>query len=151
MLNIAPENASDSVVERLMHVYERADNVTEQALRRIYSSEIVFKDPVNCISGIDTLVDHTLSLYRGVTRCDFDYDQENLLIGIGMASIPWVMNIEHSKLNRGRQFEVRGVSVIRYQEKVEFQEDFYDLGAAIYERVPVLSALLKPIKHRLKA
>ena len=142
---------TEHMIEGLMRCYARAENVTEDALRKLYESDVVFKDPANYISGIDELISHTLSLYKHVIHCDFEYDKENLITAPGQASISWTMKLTHKKLNRGREFSVRGVSIVRYREKIDFQEDFYDLGAAVYEQVPVLGSVVQKLRLRMQA
>lgn len=142
---------AERMIEELMHCYASAENVREETLRTLYASDLVFKDPTNYLSGVDDFISHTLSLYSHVIYCEFDFDEENLITAPEKASIPWVMKLAHKKLNRGREFSVRGVSIVRYNDKIFFQEDFYDLGAAVYEQVPVLGSIVKKLRLGMQA
>lgn len=46
---------------------------------------------------------------------------------------------------------VRGVSHLQIANKVTFHEDFYDMGAMIYEQLPVIGGLTRWLRNRLAA
>ncbi|WHI49643.1 hypothetical protein P3339_14310 [Microbulbifer sp. MLAF003] len=39
--------------------------------------------------------------------------------------------------------------MVRFSDKVFYHEDFYDMGAMVYEQVPLLGSLIRKIKSRL--
>ena len=41
-----------------------------------------------------------------------------------------------------------GVSKLEFNEKIYKHQDFYDLGAMLYEHIPVLGSLVKIIKTK---
>ena len=82
--------------------------------------------------------------------CTIDQDDELLdeVIGEKTAYVKWVMHFRHPRLGN-RLISVRGVSHLKYGEKIEYHEDFYDMGAMLYEQLPVLGNVTRWLKLRL--
>ena len=59
------------------------------------------------------------------------------------------MLLQHPKLNSGKIFSVPGVSIIRYEDKIYSHRDYFDLGAMLYEQLPLLGGLIRMIKRKL--
>ena len=67
-----------------------------------------------------------------------------LQVGGGNVVMP-----EHRKVGGGEPIILDGVSVFKYEEgKAVYQRDYFDLGAMIYEKVPVLGSVVRWIKKR---
>lgn len=113
----------------------------------IYAPDIHFIDPIHEIKGIEPLKKYFANLYDGVVYCQFDFAPE--IRGEAEATIPWVMNLEHGTFQKGKRVAVPGISHIRFEDKVIYHRDYFDLGKLIYERVPVLGAVIRKIKARL--
>mgnify|MGYP001788744818 CR=1 FL=1 len=55
-------------------------------------------------------------------------------------------------LNSGREITVDGVSLITFggrEGKVISHRDYFDMGEFIYERVPILSTVIRIIKNKM--
>lgn len=115
-------------------------------LRDLYDEEIVFKDPVHEIRGLVELEDYFTSMCSDLSDCRFEYLDE--LIGEDAAYVKWVMHFKHPKLGN-RLISVRGVSHLKIGDKIEFQEDFYDMGAMLYEQLPLLGNVTRWLRLRL--
>jgi hypothetical protein len=62
------------------------------------------------------------------------------------------MTLETSKLNGGKPFSVEGNSVIVFggpEGKAIYHRDYFDMGEFVYERIPVLGALVRYIKEQM--
>jgi hypothetical protein len=59
------------------------------------------------------------------------------------------MSVRHKTFDKHNTVEVNGSSLIRFGEKIHFHRDYFDAGALIYERVPVLGKVIQSIKARL--
>ena len=60
------------------------------------------------------------------------------------------MHLAHPSIAKGQPICVRGMTHIKYNEKIYYHEDCYDLGAMIYEHVPVLQKIIRFIKNKLQ-
>lgn len=115
-------------------------------LRDLYDEEIVFKDPVHEIRGLVELEDYFTSMCSDLSDCRFEYLDE--LISEDAAYVKWVMHFKHPKLGN-RLISVRGVSHLKIGDKIEFHEDFYDMGAMLYEQLPLLGNVTRWLRLRL--
>lgn len=137
---------SQTVVDTLKQTFAAADALTADDLAKIYSQDIVFVDPLGRIEGRENLVRYFNGVYRNVTSCRFDYLDECRLDG--KTSIKWDMVFQHPKLGSGKEINVRGVSLLEFADKVSYHEDVYDVGALMYEHVPLLGAPVRWLKRR---
>ena len=112
-----------------------------------YSDDIVFKDPVHEVRGLVELEDYFQAICADLTDCRFEYLDE--VIGEGSGYIKWLMHFRHPKLGN-RLITVRGVSHLIWSDnKIDYHEDFYDMGAMLYEQLPVLGSVTRWLRHRL--
>ncbi|UCH39774.1 MAG: nuclear transport factor 2 family protein [Gammaproteobacteria bacterium] len=115
-------------------------------LGSIYDDRIVFKDPVHEIRGLVELEDYFTSMCADLSDCRFEYLDE--LVNDDAAYIKWLMHFKHPKLGN-RLISVRGVSHLKIAEKIEYHEDFYDMGAMLYEQLPLLGNVTRWLRLRL--
>lgn len=135
------------LISHFKEIFNRLDARNLELLDQIYSPEVSFRDPVHQVQGLSALKDYYARLYTGVVSCRFDFEDE--VIADGRCAIVWNMRFEHASFCRGQQLSLRGVSHLKFSEKVWHHEDFFDMGAFIYEKVPVLGGVVRAIKRRL--
>jgi hypothetical protein len=58
------------------------------------------------------------------------------------------MHYLHPSISKEVQ-TLRGVSHLHFADKVTFHEDIYDMGALIYEHIPVIGFATSIIKKRM--
>ncbi len=137
---------TESVIETLKRTFAVADRLTAEDLASIYAPDITFIDPLGRIDGLDNLSHYFDGVYKNVTSCRFDYLDE--ITTETSASIKWDMFFKHPRLAAGKEIKVRGVSLLEFNEKVHVHEDIYDVGALMYENIPVLGTPVKWLKRR---
>jgi hypothetical protein len=116
------------------------------SILEVYDNEVVFKDPIHEINGIAELRTYLQKMNSGVSEGRFEYLDQ--LVGIGSAYIKWDMHFRHPKLG-DKQISVRGMTHIQFSDRIYFHEDTYDMGAMIYEHLPLAGSVVRLIKHRL--
>ncbi|MEM8843861.1 MAG: nuclear transport factor 2 family protein [Pseudomonadota bacterium] len=121
------------------------ENVDE-VLNNIYTQEVEFIDPVKGIKGIEELKNYFSDLYESVDHCNFDIT--NYLYQEDMHAIEWVMSLKHKKLSKNDLIKLNGCSFVRFENnKVCYHRDYYDLGALIYERLPLIGFAVKSVRN----
>ncbi len=61
------------------------------------------------------------------------------------------MTYSHPKLRAGEKIQVMGNSLLRFdQNRVYFHRDYVDMGAMLYEHVPLLGAAIRYLKRRMQ-
>ena len=123
------------------------ENRDLDAMRAALHPEVVFRSPAmfTPYEGIDTvmgLLGHVIEVFE-----DFEYTDE--LSGENWATISWLMHFRHPSLGGGKLISVRGITQIRFTDRVYYHEDFYDHGAMIYQHVPMLGGIIRFINQRI--
>lgn len=137
-------------LSKFIDTYQKLGTQNLNLLGDIYSPDVVFVDPMHHISGFDNLADYFTELYTNLSSCVFRV--EEVIHNEQEAAIYWTMEYCHPKLNKGKVVEVHGHSKLRGdKDKVIYHRDYLDLGAMIYEHVPVLGRVIKHIKNRVSA
>jgi len=134
------------VVERFKDYFRVLHESDLSALRDIYSDGIVFKDPVHEIRGLIELEGYFTSMCADLSECRFEYLDE--LVSGSSAYIKWTMHFKHPRLGN-RLISVRGVSHLQMSDKIDYHEDFYDMGAMLYEQLPLLGTVTRWLRLRL--
>jgi limonene-1,2-epoxide hydrolase len=127
--------------------YESLDKDRLDRLGEVYDRDVVFCDPVHEIHGIDALRAYFAGMVGELTTCRFVI--EDVLEGEGEACARWVMYFRHRRLRRGAEIAVPGVSYLRFRERVHYHRDYFDLGALLYEHIPILGVAVRALKNRL--
>ena len=139
-------NFNMPLIERFKSCFKVLPEADLSLLREMYTDDVVFKDPVHEIRGLVGLEDYFATMIADLTDCRFEYLDE--IIGERSAYIKWVMHYRHPRLGN-RLVSVRGVSHLRFGDKIEFHEDVYDMGAMLYEQVPLLGNVTRWLRLRL--
>jgi limonene-1,2-epoxide hydrolase len=120
----------------------------KQVLANIYSENIVFIDPIKSVSGLEDLTKYFEDLYQSVTSCHFTLTSH--LPNSHRYSLEWVMHLQHKKISNNQKIELNGASFIEFKDdKVCYHRDYYDLGALVYERIPILGSVIRKVRHAL--
>jgi hypothetical protein len=59
------------------------------------------------------------------------------------------MDYAHPRLRGGAIITVRGMTHLLFTNKIYYHEDSYDLGALLYEHIPVLGLATRQLKTRM--
>ncbi len=135
-------------VEAFKRIFNELDSDHLHLVEELYAGDIEFRDPIHTVDGVKNLRAYFANLYDGVKSCQFTFESE--LVGEGEAMLSWTMHLEHGRFRRGETVHVPGMSHIRFGDgKVTYHRDYFDMGRLIYERVPLLGAVVRKIKSRL--
>lgn len=119
-------------------------------LDQIYTSDIVFIDPIHEIKGLDNVKQYFSEMCGNLSHCQFSFHGET--IADDSAWFKWVMEYRHPRLKSGKLMSLTGATYIRYDSidsKIKAHEDFYDMGSMIYEHIPLLGGAVGLLKQRL--
>ncbi|WP_107851987.1 nuclear transport factor 2 family protein [Oceanimonas marisflavi] len=131
------------------HLYRSLSPGELQGLRGVYSKDVLFADPAHDIRGIEALVAYFEGLFTRVQQCRFDIIQ--VMEQDGEAYVRWEMHFVHPRLNGGRPVTVPGVSHLCFADSIYYHRDFFDLGAMLYEQLPLLGKGIRALKRRLNS
>ncbi len=125
------------------------DNM-KQVCAEFYAADAEFDDPVHKIKGLDQIIKYYEHMYENVTDIKFNFT--NHVTQDDKTFADWTMHLKAKGLNGGELVKVEGVSyfVFNKEGKVTYHRDYFDLGAMVYEYIPILGRLVKYVKGRLQ-
>ena len=117
-------------------------------LAPLYSEDVYFEDPSHGIQGKTALLERFEHLYSKVDSCNFKFHQ-TLDTG-GEIFLAWTMILRQRGPKSGEVIRVEGASFLKVRNNcIYYHRDYFDLGAFVYENVPMLGSIIKRIKQRL--
>jgi len=120
----------------------------KDVLAQTYSADVKFIDPVKEIDGLSDLTNYFEHIYKNVSKCQFTLNS-NVSAGQGH-SLQWLMTLQHQKISKHKAIHLDGASFLKYENnKVCYQRDYYDMGAMVYEHLPLIGQVIKKIRHAI--
>lgn len=121
------------------------DNLAQ--LTDIYADEVVFEDPLHRVEGLAALTAYFERMYEGVESIGFEFGE--VLESPGQAMLTWTMHMTHRRLRPRETLVLPGASHIRYGQRVHYHRDYFDAGALLYERLPLLGGVVRAVRRRI--
>ncbi len=115
-------------------------------LARIYTQDIEYRDPLRRVLGILGLKRHVKRMLLGSSQVIFQISDEQC--GDNWASFTWLVSYNKAALMRDKAITLRGTTQIRFTDRIFYQENFYDLGAMIYQHIPLLGWAVRFVNKR---
>lgn len=142
----APLPTNITLLNKFKHFYKDMLTPSTIKLDDIYTDDIVFTDPVHEVHGLANLMSYLDSSTENLEQCRFEYLDE--IVGDGVAFIKWNMHFKHPGVSPHVQ-TLRGVTHLHFDEKITYHEDVYDMGAMVYEHIPIVGFATRAIKRRM--
>ena len=136
------------VIAKVMDFYSDFSRESIPLIDDLYTQDIEFIDPVHRLSGILALKAYFKRMATNMLHYEMRYTE--VIESDGCAHLSWEMTFAHKSLNKAKPIIVKGMSLIKFTSKVYYHEDSYDLGALIYEHVPLFGKFTKLLKKRMQ-
>jgi hypothetical protein len=136
-------------LDTFLTTFNRLDKHNLSLLETMYHPDICFEDPAHSLNGLPALKDYFASLYENVRSIGFTFISR--MQSGDQAFVTWTMQMSHPRLAKGRPVSIKGCSCLTFSPdgRVIGHRDFFDLGAMIYEHLPLLGGLIRTVKKRL--
>ena len=134
---------------KIEKAFNQFNGKNPEVLESFYSRHVQFQDPVVKLEGLEALKKYYAHAYQNVSSIHFSF-HEPLQQGRKVFA-PWTMTLQAKSLNGGKPFEVDGGSHFEFDEnqKVQRHRDYVDLGAMVYEKLPLQGGVIRLIKKLL--
>ena len=142
------KNPSPSPLLAFKQYYQTFDKRSFDELDEIYGEDIIFTDPIHVIHGRKALKAYFGKMCGKLTECHFDFVDE-VIMG-STACFKWQMHYRHPSIKNNQPLKLIGASHISFSDKIDSHEDFYDMGAMLYEHLPVMGGAIRMIKSRIQ-
>ncbi|MBN1956858.1 MAG: nuclear transport factor 2 family protein [Desulfuromonadales bacterium] len=136
-------------LEHFKTVYQELNRDSLDKLESIYAPDIHFIDPAHRIKGFESLSSYFSSLYQNLDSIIFTFETE--IVSGNHVVLTWSMKFSHPRIAKGRPVCVEGCSWLEFNNdgKVIFHRDYFDMGAMLYEHLPLLGRIITKIKRGL--
>ena len=140
-------NVNDPAVQRIVAFFEGLSPADLPRMAAIYTEDALFKDPFNQVAGvaaIQRIFEHmfvSLDGPRFVIR--------DAIVQGNQCFLSWDFSFRMKRFSREEQV-VRGGSHLRLAAdgRISEHRDYWDVAEELYEKLPVLGALMRWLKRR---
>ncbi len=132
-------------IKQFRDYFKELDLKDLESLHQIYADEIVFKDPIHEIRGIEDLKQYFAKLNKNLESGSFIFTDE--AINHDKVYLSWKMKL--SLKTPQKKIEVSGVSVLTIKDRITRHEDYFDAGQLFYEHIPLLGSIIKFLKKKI--
>ncbi|QSX40283.1 nuclear transport factor 2 family protein [Shewanella cyperi] len=141
----------DQRLVRVIELYRTLDKDKLHLLAEVYADGILFEDPAHRIQGRMALERYFSALYKELDSIHFEI--ESATMADQYAWLSWTMILSHPRLASGKSVTVSGASRLNFDEHgmVLHHRDYFDLGALLYEHLPLLGPVVRALKRRFGA
>lgn len=141
--------AEDPRVARLRTYFETLTPEAVDRLGEFYAPDARFKDPFNEVVGVPAIQAIFAAMYRRVDRPRFVVTRT--LCDGADAFLAWEF-LFCFKGDGGREQTIHGATHIQYSAdgRVALHRDYWDAAEELYEKLPVLGALMRWLKRRAR-
>ena len=148
----APARAEEvDVPKRNPSIQEFFNGTTKETMSRVddfYAADALFRDPVGELRGAAAIKAYYARLYENVLSIRFDFESE--VVQGDEHVVTWVMRLRHKAIEGGKEISLPGASHVRFANgKAVYHRDYFDMGAFVYEHVPVLGAGVRYVKKKV--
>lgn len=138
-------SAVPATLDHFKALFNELDKGNLNKLPQVYSEDIRFQDPLGSIEGLDELTQYFAGAYANVISCRFEF--QDAVVNGPFAVIPWVMHLQHKRINKGREVQVDGISHLQIQNgMVCYHRDYFDAGQLLYENLPLIGGVIRWVK-----
>lgn len=139
-------NRVDEVIERFIDFYSAIDMRSPKVLDELYDSNIVFRDPFGDHYGIKELKKVLSPLILSI---NFYYILTDVPVSNKKSfTIQWTLYWSHPLLTHKEISELNKCTFAYVDNaKIVLQQNYYDLGKLLYEKIPLLNIAIQKIKR----
>ena len=134
-------------VEQLMLQYDQLLPSTIDQLLQCYSTQAVFKDPFQEVTGHAQIKHIFLKMFAQLSNPQFKVHE--CLMGQNQVAFLWDFTFAMRRWNTTPQ-SFSGVSWLTFDEQflVIKHHDYWDPAAGIYEHLPIIGPIMRGLKSR---
>ncbi|GJI87929.1 nuclear transport factor 2 family protein [Duganella hordei] len=136
-----------SSMRRLVAFFETLTPATVRQIRVVYATDARFKDPFNDIGGHAAIVEVFEHMFVQLDQPRFVVLEQ--MVRGEQGFLTWEL---HFRLARwpDRPQVIRGATHVRFNAdgQVALHRDYWDAAEELYEKLPVLGALMRYLKRR---
>ena len=144
-----PHDCLAEPIARVVSFYETLSRESLGRLGEVYAASARFKDPFNDVVGTGPISRIFEAMFE-----QLDAPRFHVLEAVGdarRACLVWVFDFRNPRLDGGRPQQIRGASWLEFddQGRVSLHRDYWDAAEELYEKLPVVGALMRWLRRRI--
>lgn len=120
-------------------------------LEHLYSPSVTFIEPAGEIIGREAVFNHFRASCENLIECRFLFNESMEIRNANQACLVWDMTFRHRKLNGGKKIVSNGITLLQFDKQIRLHRDWFDLGQAIYENLPLMGSVVRFVKGKMQA
>ena len=138
-------------LDRIVHAFETLTPAAVQALDGVYAVDARFVDPFNDVRGVAAIQGIFLHMYANLEQPRFLITER--IVQQRQCFLTWEFRFGFKRFKRGQEQCIAGGSHLRLDASglIVLHRDYWDAAREVYEHVPLLGAVLRLLRRRLKA
>ena len=138
---------TDPRAQRVVEVFERLQPADVAGLGELYTDDASFKDPFNEVRGlpaIRSIFEHMFVALDGPR-----FEIRDVVVQGDQCFLTWEFVFRMKRFRRDEQ-RIHGGSHLRFAAdgRVAMHRDYWDAAEELYEKLPVVGALMRWLKRR---
>jgi len=136
-------------IARVVDFYETLSRESLGRLGEVYAPDARFKDPFNEVVGTAPITAIFEAMFEQLEAPRF-----RVLEAVGdarRACLVWEFDFRNARLDGGRAQQIRGASWLEFdgEGRVTNHRDYWDAAEELYEKLPVVGALMRWLRRRI--
>ena len=144
---LPPEEA----ITRLVRCFEHLHPDTVAELGRLYAPDARFKDPFNEVQGVPAIEAIFQHMFGALEQPRFVVTGQ--VVQGAQCFLTWDFCFAMRNVRPGVEQKIRGAThlVLNDQGQIALHRDYWDAAEELYEKLPVLGALMRWLKRRARS
>lgn len=136
-------------IEALIAWFENIDAAGLERIGEFYARDAYFKDPFNEVRGVEGVKRVFEHMFEQVAEPRFRITARIVAEDGAMLAWDFVFRLRPGSA----QITVRGATHLRFDAGglVEYHRDYWDAAEELYEKLPLIGALMRLLRRRLSA
>lgn len=139
--------SADFLAQRVQEAYQSLASTEMVDVESLYTADVYFEDPSHAIQGKPALIRYFGKMFKSLDQCSFKF--HSTIADGSNVCLTWTMIFNHPKLGNGETIRVEGASYLKTRNgKIYYHRDYFDMGAMLYEHLPIVGKLVQKSKLR---
>ncbi len=142
---------NEEAVQRIVALFEALAPGDVERLGEYYTGDAYFKDPFNEVRGLKAVQRVFRHMFDALNGPRFVVSHR--MAQDGEAWLTWEFHFRFRSVLIERAQIVRGATHLRFSDSglVQYHRDYWDAAEEVYEKLPVVGALMRWLKRRAAA
>jgi ketosteroid isomerase-like protein len=150
-MHLIPATTPEAALQNVVHFFEHLQPADLARIADIYTTDAQFKDPFHEVQGVAAITRIFAHMFDALESPRFVITQQ---VQQGtQCFVTWDFLFAMRRLDAGKTQTIRGAShlVLRQESgiwRVAVHRDYWDAAEELYEKLPVVGALMRWLKRR---